>query len=446
MKTNLVSHEDNKAVFTLEIPYDEFLEAQENIFKENRQYFQVPGFRKGHVPMQMVKTHFGKEVFYEDAINDLLQNYYEGALDELKLEPVSQPKVDLDFDNIKKDEPIILTLEIDTLPEAKLGDLSKLEAEIPVLEVSEEDVDRVINQELEQNARMVNIDDRPAKEGDITNIDFEGFVNEEAFEGGSGEGFDLTLGSGQFIPGFEEQVIGKKVEDKFDVDVTFPEDYQEESLQGADAVFKVTLNSISEKVLPELDDEFVKDISEFDTLDEYKEDVRERLEKDLEMQEKEVKNQAALNALSEITEVEIPNSMVEMQIDREMDQMRFQLQNMGLPLEQYLEMMGESEASFRLQMKPKAKETILQDLALTAFTEEKNYEITDKEIEEFLDELVESYPEDQKEDMRERLSEQEDMMIEDIKRRKALEDLVESVKFIEVEESEEIEEEETEEE
>lgn len=437
MKSNLVSHEENKATFTIEIPYDEFTKAQEEIYKENKQYFQVPGFRKGHAPMQMVKMHFGKEVFYEDAINDLIQEFYGDALDELELEPVSQPNIDLDFEDIKKDEPIVLTIEVDTLPEAKLGDTSKLEAEIPKMEVSDDDIDQVLNRELEENARIVQIDDRPVKDGDLVNINFEGFVDGEAFEGGTAEGYDLTIGSGQFIPGFEDQIIGKEIDEEFNVEVTFPEDYNQESLQGQDAVFKTTVNEITEKVLPELDDEFVKDISEFDTLDEYKESLRERLEKELNVQKEEVKNQAAIEALAEVAEVEIPDSMIDMQIERELDQMRFQLQNMGLPFEQYLEMMGESEASFKVQMKPTAKANILQDLALTAFTEAQDYDITDDEKNEFLDKLVESYPEDQKEDMTERLLEQEDMLLEDIKRKKALEDLVESVTFVEVEETEE---------
>ncbi|MDO5754661.1 MAG: trigger factor [Tissierellia bacterium] len=427
MSAVLVTKEKNKAVFTVEIPHNKFEESIDEVYKKNRKYFSVPGFRKGKVPKKIVELNYGKEVFYEDALNALIPEMYEDAIDELELQPVDQPSVDVD--EIKEESPIKVTFEVDVMPEGQLGDYSDLEAEVHNYDVKEEDIQRVIDQQLEENSRLVNIDDRGAKEGDTANIDFKGYHNDEVFEGGEATDYDIVLGSNTFIPGFEDQIIEKKIGDEFDVNVTFPEDYHEESLAGEDVVFKVKLNGLQEKVRPELDDEFVKDISEFDTLDEYKDDVKKQIQKDMDQREKIEKENKAVESLAEKFEVEIPASMIDREADSEFQKMGYQLQNMGIPMEQYLQMMGKSADEAKEELKPQAEQTIKNDLALRAFIDKENIEATEEEAKELMDEFAQNYPEDQRDHMKEHMMEDMDSFIEEAKKRKAIDQLVEMVKY-----------------
>lgn len=279
MSVVLESKENNKAVFTVEVSQEDFQDAIKKAYAKNKSRFNVPGFRKGKVPMRVIEMNYGKEIFYEDAVNILLPDAYENGIEELDLNPVSNPEIDIE--NIDEENPIVFKFEVDVRPEPVLGDYSNLEAEIDDFSVTDADIDAVIEKALETNARVEQVE-REAKEGDSVNINFEGSVDGEVFEGGTAENYDLTLGSNSFIPGFEEQLVGVKPGEEVDVNVTFPEDYHEESLANKESLFKVKMNSISEKIRPELDDEFVKDISEFDTLDEYKADIRTQLEKESE--------------------------------------------------------------------------------------------------------------------------------------------------------------------
>lgn len=272
MSAVLVSKEKNRAVFTVELPSEKLEEAIQKAYLKNKSRFSLPGFRKGHVPRKILEMNYGVEIFFEDAVNMLLPDAYEEAVEELELEPVAQPEVDVD--ELEKGSPVKFKFEVDVRPEVELGDYSNLEAEVNKYEVTDEDISRVIDRERDQNSRIISVEDRAVKDGDIVNIDFVGKLDGEEFPGGDAEGYELVIGSGAFIPGFEEQIIGKEIGQEFDVDVVFPEEYHDESLAGKNVIFEVKLNSIQEKELPELDDEFVKDISEFDTLEEYKNNVK----------------------------------------------------------------------------------------------------------------------------------------------------------------------------
>lgn len=255
MSVVLESKENNKAVFTVEVSQEDFQDAIKKAYAKNKSRFNVPGFRKGKVPMRVIEMNYGKEIFYEDAVNILLPDAYENGIEELDLNPVSNPEIDIE--NIDEENPIVFKFEVDVRPEPVLGDYSNLEAEIDDFSVTDADIDAVIEKALETNARVEQVE-REAKEGDSVNINFEGSVDGEVFEGGTAENYDLTLGSNSFIPGFEEQLVGVKPGEEVDVNVTFPEDYHEESLANKESLFKVKMNSISEKIRPELDDEFVK--------------------------------------------------------------------------------------------------------------------------------------------------------------------------------------------
>ena len=289
MNPVLNKKEDNKAFFTIEIPSKDFENAVQKAYLKNRNYFVVPGFRKGKVPRKIIEMNYGEEIFYEEALNSLLPDAYEESIEELKLEPVDYPEIDME--DIEKGKPVIVTAEVTIKPEVELGDYKNMEIEKIEYNVSDEDVEMELKTIQEMNARIIVAEDRETKEGDILTIDYEGYVDEEQFEGGTAENQELTLGSDTFIPGFEEQLIGKVKGEEVEVKVNFPEDYFEESLKGKEALFKVTIHEIKEKELPILDDEFAIDVSEFDTLEEYKEDLREKLEAELKEKEKlEIEN------------------------------------------------------------------------------------------------------------------------------------------------------------
>lgn len=429
MSAVLVSKEKNRAVFTVELPGEKLEEAIQKAYLKNKSRFSIPGFRKGHVPRKIIEMNYGVEIFYEDAVNMLLPDAYEEAVEELDLEPVAQPEVDVD--EIEKGEPVKFKFEVDVRPEVELGDYSNLEAEVNKYEVSEDDIKRVIDKELDQNSRIISVEDRAVKDGDIVNIDFVGKLDGEEFPGGDAEGYELVIGSGAFIPGFEEQIIGKEIGQEFDVDVVFPEEYHDESLSGKNVIFEVKLNGIQEKELPELDDEFVKDISEFDTLEEYKNNVKMDLEEELKRQADVERENKAVEALMDVMTVDIPESMIDMEVDREYQNFLYRVQGMGITLDQYFAIANSDEEKTREELRPASEKKLRGELALDEFIVKENIEASEEEIDKEISELAEQYELKDVDSFKETLKESGDLdfITDTVKRRKALEKLVEMVNY-----------------
>lgn len=429
MSAVLVSKEKNRAVFTVELPSEKLEEAIQKAYLKNKSRFSLPGFRKGHVPRKILEMNYGVEIFFEDAVNMLLPDAYEEAVEELELEPVAQPEVDVD--ELEKGSPVKFKFEVDVRPEVELGDYSNLEAEVNKYEVTDEDISRVIDRERDQNSRIISVEDRAVKDGDIVNIDFVGKLDGEEFPGGDAEGYELVIGSGAFIPGFEEQIIGKEIGQEFDVDVVFPEEYHDESLAGKNVIFEVKLNSIQEKELPELDDEFVKDISEFDTLEEYKNNVKIDLEEELKKQAEVEKENKAVEALMDVMKVDIPESMIDMEVDREYQNFLYRVQGMGLTLDQYFAIANSDEEKTREELRPASEKKVKGELALDEFIVKENIEATDEEIDKEISELAKQYELKDVDSFKETLKESGDLdfITNTVKRRKAVEKLVEMVKY-----------------
>ena len=377
----------------------------------------------------MLERAYGEGLFYEDAVNLLLPGIYEKAIEELELEPVSQP--DIDLDDITENNDVKVKFTVDLKPEFELGDYSKLSAEIEEFKVTDSDVDMKVNHELESNARVQEVEGREAKENDTVSINFKGFVDDKAFDGGEAEDYELVLGSHTFIPGFEEQIVGHNAGDEFDVNVKFPEDYHEDSLKGKDAKFECKINSIKEKVLPELDDEFVKDVSEFDTLDEYKKDIKEHLEKDNEQRQLVEKQNKAVEALIEATEISVPESMIDNEVNRQFQDFARRVQQMGLNTDQYFQITNTSEEDVKNELRANAELKVKGDLVLEKYIEKEAIESTDEELDEQLKEFAKVYGKDDEEKFIEEFknSPNVEFLKEDIKRKKALEKLVENTKF-----------------
>lgn len=444
MKVELKSKENSKAVFTIEIGTEEFKEAIQKAYQQNKHMFSIPGFRKGKAPRQIIESNYGKDVFYEDAVNVVLGDKYEPALKELELEPIDYPKVDI-LDEISTEKPFNVEFTVELRPIAELGNYKDIKIDITKPEVTEEMVNAEIDKERENNSRLVNITDRVSEDGDTLNIDFEGFVDEEPFEGGKAEAYDLVLGSKTFIPGFEDQLIGVKPEEELDVKVTFPEDYHE-SLKDKDAVFKVKVNSIKRKELPELDDDFAMDVSEFDTLDEYKNDLKAKLEEASEQQFTQNKINQAVNALVDITEVEVPEVMVEDQIKKDFEDFTHRISQMGIDLDTYYSITQSDEDTVKEELREPARKRVKTDLALEAFAKAENVEVSDEEIDNELRELAKVYAEKDIEKFVSEYKENNDLygITEFIRNRNTLDKLVETVEFNIVEEVKEEVEEETE--
>ncbi len=429
MKAVLEKKENNKVYFNFELEADKFESAIQQAYLKNRNMFRIPGFRKGKVPRKIIEMNYGKEIFYEDAVNIILPEAYEDAIKELELEPVDNPEIDIE--EIQLGEPILVKVEVDVKPEFKLGDYKSIELERIEYNVTDEMVDHELEHVQDANARLLDASDREVKDGDILNIDFAGFVDGEQFPGGTAEKFELTIGSKMFIPGFEEQLIGKKKEEEVEVKVTFPEEYHEETLAGKEAIFNVVIHDIKEKELPELDDEFAKDVSEFDTLDEYKADIRERLEKDLKEQEKIETENRVIEAVLEISEVDVPNGMVESQIDDEIRQLDYRLRSQGMSLEQYMEFTGGKIEEIRDEMSPAALNRVKVDLLLEAVVDAEGIEVTDEDLEKELSDLAEQYAAEDKEEFIEDMKKGSlDFIKKGIANTKAVQFLIENVKFI----------------
>lgn len=381
--------EKNMAKLTIEVAAEELEKAIESAYRKNKNKISVPGFRKGKVPRQMIEKMYGKAVFYEDAANELIPTAYEKALDECEETIVSSPKIEVT--QIEAGKPFIFTAEVALKPEVKLGKYKGVKVPKAETEVSEEEVNAAVEKERESNARTVSIEDRAVKDGDITTLDFEGFVDGVAFEGGKGENYPLTIGSGAFIPGFEEQLVGAEIGKEVEVNVTFPEEYQAKELAGKAAVFKCTVKEIKEKQLPELDDEFASEVSEFETLAEYKEDVKKKLTEQKEKDAKNAREEAAIKAVVEDSDMEIPEPMIETQQRQMVDEFAQRLSMQGLSLEQYFQFTGLTTEKMLEQVKPQAENRIKSRLVLEAVVAKEGIEPTEEEVEEELKTIGEAY-------------------------------------------------------
>ena len=381
--------EKNMAKLTIETSAEDLEKAIEKAYQKQKSQISIPGFRKGKVPRQMVEKMYGKEVFYEDAANELIPDAYDKALSECEEDIVSSPKIEVT--QIEAGKPFVFTATVALKPEVKLGKYKGVKIDKIDMEVTNEEVDAEIDRERENNARNITVEDRPVKDGDITTLDFEGFVDGVAFEGGKGENYPLTIGSGAFIPGFEEQLVGAEIGKEVEVKVTFPEDYQAENLKGKDAVFKCTIKEIKEKELPELDDEFASEVSEFETLAEYKEDVRKNLAEKKEKDAKNAREEAAVKAVVEDAEMEIPEAMLETQQRQMVDEFAQRITMQGLSMEQYFQFTGTNYQQMVEQVKPQAEERIKSRLVLEAVAKAEKIEVTEEDYEKELETMAEVY-------------------------------------------------------
>ncbi|MCI9107191.1 MAG: trigger factor [Lachnospiraceae bacterium] len=418
--------EKNMAKLTIEVSAEELEKAIESVYQRSKKNISVPGFRKGKVPRKMIERMYGKEVFYEDAVNDLLPDAYEDALEECEEEIVSSPKIEVI--QVEAGKPLIFTAEVATKPEIGLGKYKGVKIDKIDTEVTEEEVNAQVDRERENNARNIAVEDRPVKDGDMTVIDFEGFVDGVAFEGGKGEDYPLTIGSGAFIPGFEEQLVGAEIGKEVEVNVTFPENYQAEELKGKAALFKCTVKEIKEKELPELDDEFASEVSEFETLAEYKEDIKKNLSERKAQEAKRAKEDAVIDAIINDSDIEIPDPMLETEQRHMADDFGQRIQLQGINLEQYFQITGSSYDTLVEQIKPQAEKRIKSRLVLEAVAAKEGIEVSEEEYVKETERMAEIY-QMEAEKVREMLGEKEKKQVmKDLAIQKAVDFVVENAK------------------
>ncbi len=378
----------NVVSFEFSVSAEEFETGIEKAYKKNVGKINVQGFRKGKAPRKIIEKYYGAEIFYEDAINIVLPDAYDKAVEENNIFPVDQPEIDIKGE-ISKENGITFTAKVTVKPEFELGTYKGVKADKVSHRTLKKDIDAEIEKMRERNSRMVTVEDRAVQKDDIANIDYEGFVDGVAFEGGKGEGYDLTIGSGQFIPGFEDQLIGKNTGDDVEVNVTFPEEYHAEDLKGKAAVFKVKINSIKFKELPELDDEFAKDVSEFDTLEDLKKDVKEKLSAAGKEKAKHETEENVVKAVCDNTEIDIPEAMINSQIEKMIRDFDMQLRYQGLNLEQYMKYTGFTVDTFKEQYKEDATKNVKTSLILEKVCEVEKIEATDADVEKEYNTLAE---------------------------------------------------------
>lgn len=379
----------NEVKLNFEIEAEKFEDAMKKVYTKNAKYFNIPGFRKGKAPMAIVEKYYGTEIFYEDAFNELVPEIYDEAIKSNNIEAVSRP--DIDIKQMEKGKNLIFTAKVQTKPEVKLGKYKGIEIKKIEYNVSDKDVEEELNLMAEKNARLVTIEDRPVQKDDIAVIDFEGFLDGKPFEGGKAENHELTIGSNTFIPGFEDQVIGMKVDEEKDLNLKFPDEYFSKDLAGKDVVFKVKVNEIKKKELPKIDDEFAKDVSEFDTLEELKNSIKEKLENQNKEREKIEKEDATIEAVSEKAEVDIPSGMIETEVDNMMKDIEQRLMYQGLTLKQYTDLTGKKEADIRKDFEDQASKNVKYRLVLEAVVKAENIDVDDKELEDRLKEMAKNY-------------------------------------------------------
>ena len=381
--------EKNMAKLTIEVPASDLEKALQSAYKKQKNKISLPGFRKGKVPRQMIEKMYGAEIFFDDAANEIIPKAYADAYDECELEIVSRPEINIV--QIEKGKPFIFTAEVATKPEVTLGEYKGLEVDKVSTRVTQKEVEAKIEEEAEKNARTVTVEDRAVQDGDEVILDFEGFVDGEAFEGGKGENYPLTIGSGSFIPGFEEQLVGAEAEKEVEVKVTFPEDYHAEELKGKEAVFKCTVHEIKAKELPEIDDEFAAEVSEFDTLDEYKADVKAKIKEQKATDGKRKQEDQAVEQAIKNASYEIPDAMVDTQISQMANDFAQRIQSQGLTMEQYYQFTGMTEEKMNEEFKPQAVKRIETRLVLEAIAKAENIEISDEKLDEEIAKMAEVY-------------------------------------------------------
>lgn len=381
--------EGNMAKLTIEVSAEDFEAAVEKAYQKNRNKLNIPGFRKGKAPRKMIEQMYGKEIFFEDAANYAIPSAYAKAVDECTEEIVSQPKIDIE--QAEAGKPFIFTAEVALKPEVTLGAYKGVEVEKTDASVTDEEVDAAIERERENSARTVSVEDRAVQDGDMTTLDFEGFVDGVAFEGGKGENYPLTIGSNTFIPGFEEQLIGAELDKEVEVNVTFPEDYQAQELAGKPAVFKCTIKEIKEKQLPDLDDEFASEVSEFETLAEYKESVKKNLEEKKAEEAKLEKEDKVVDAIIADAKMDIPAAMLETQQRQMAEDFAQRIQMQGISIDQYFQITGLTRAAFLEQIKPQAQKRIQSRLVLEAVAKAENIGASDEEYNEEIKKMADAY-------------------------------------------------------
>ena len=379
----------NEVKLEITVEAEKFENAMKKVYFQNAKYFNIPGFRKGKAPMNIVEKYYGAQIFYEDAFNDVATESYDVALEENKIEAVSKPQVDIK--QMEKGKDLIFTVVVQTKPEVELGKYKGIEIKKVDYTVKDEDIEHELGHMQEHNSRLISVEDRPLKKGDIATIDFEGFVDGVAFDGGKAEGHELEIGSGSFIPGFEDQLIGMKIDEEKEINVTFPKEYFSKDLAGKEATFKVKLHEIKKKELPKLDDEFAKDVSEFDTLAELKKSIKEKLEKNNEQKAKFETEEAAMKAVCEDAKIDIPSGMIDMEVENMLKDFEQRLSYQGLNMEQYLKMLGKTEEEIKKEYEPQATDAIKSRLTLEAIKKAEKIEATEKEITAKLEEMAKNY-------------------------------------------------------
>ena len=430
MSSKVEKLEKNKVKVEITVPVSEFEVAIDKAFKQNASKINIAGFRKGKAPRAIIEKMYGVEIMFEDAFNIIAPEAYDKAIDENKLEPVSRPEVDIL--QIEKGKDLIFTVEVYVKPEVKLGEYKGLKLEKKVYNVEDADIDAEIESMRNKNSRVITVEDRALADGDMSNIDFEGFVDGVAFDGGKADNFELTIGSGQFIPGFEEQLVGMNINETREINVKFPEEYHSKDLAGKDAMFKVTLNSIKAKELPALDDEFVKDVSEFNTLDELKADIKAKMESRNADRAKAELEDELFKTVAKNAEVEIPEPMIEHEIEHMVEDYNWRLQMQGMNLDMYLKMMGQDMATFKGQFKETAEERVRVQLVIEKLNEVEKIEATDADVEAKIEKMAEMYGqkvEDFKKNLRE---DDKKYMMQEAKVQKLVDFLLENATIKEV--------------
>lgn len=381
--------EHNMAKLTVEVAAEDVEKALQAAYLKQRKQINIPGFRKGKVPRQMIEKMYGPEVFYDEAANNMIPDAYAKAYDESELDIVSQPKIEVV--QMEKGKPFIFTAEVATKPEVTLGDYKGLKVDKVSTRVTQKEVDEEIEKERERNARTIEVTDRAVQDKDEVTLDFEGFVDDVAFEGGKGEDYPLTIGSGSFIPGFEEQLIGAEIDKEVEVNVTFPKEYHSEELAGKDATFKCTVHTIKAKELPELDDEFASEVSECETMDAYRAEVKKNIKERKERTGKEKKENQAVDQAIENAQMDIPEAMIEFQVRQMADDFARRIQQQGLTVEQYFQFTGMTAEKMMEEMRPQAEKSIKTRLVLEAIVKAENIEVSDERVEEELTKMAEAY-------------------------------------------------------
>lgn len=428
MSANWEKQEGNEGVLTFEVPVEKFDDALDKAFKKVVKDIQIPGFRKGKIPRKIFEKRFGIESLYQDAVDIVLPDAYVQAIDETGIEPIAQP--DVDIEKIEQGEPLIFTAKVEVKPEVILGEYKGLEVEEESVEVTDEDVDHELEHQREHQAELVVKEEGTVEEGDTVVMDFEGFMDGETFEGGKGENHSLEIGSGQFIPGFEEQLVGKHPQEETEIEITFPEDYHAEDLAGKKATFMVKIHDIKFKELPELDDEFAKDVDEeVETLDELKEKKKTELEEQKKQAADNQKRETLIEKASDNAEVTVPDAMVDTELEQMVREFEQRLQSQGMTMEMYAQFSGQDEDALKEQMKDDAAKRVKTNLTLEAIVNQEGLAATDEDVDAELDKMASMYGTDV-EQLKQMLGGNADAIKEDLKMRKAIDFLVEHSKIV----------------